>query len=185
MIVLRTPKGWTGPKTVDGVAVEGTWRAHQVPLAQFDQPEHVAQLEAWMKSYKPEELFDEHGQLRAELAALAPTGHRRMGCNPHANGGELLKPLTLPHFHEHAVAVPQPGAVEAEATRVLGTFLREVMRLNLDERNFRLFGPDETASNRLDAVYDVSGKTWMAGIEPNDNHLSVDGRVMEVLSEHL
>ena len=185
MLIFRTPKGWTGPKIVDGLPVEGTWRAHQVPLAQFDQPEHVRQLEAWMKSYKPEELFDEHGQFRDEYAALAPTGHRRMGSNPHANGGELLQPLVIPHFREHAVEVPQPGAVTAEATRVLGGFLREVMRLNLEQGNFRLFGPDETASNRLDAVYDVSGKTWLAGIEANDNHLSCDGRVMEVLSEHL
>jgi len=185
MLVFQTPKGWTGPKRVDGVQVEGTWRAHQVPLAHFDKPEHVAQLEAWMKSYKPEELFDENGQFREEFAALAPTGHRRMGSNPHANGGELLKPLVMPQFRDHAVAVPQPGAVEAEATRVLGTFLREVMRLNLDQQNFRVFGPDETASNRLDAVYDVSGKTWLAGVEANDDHLSANGRVMEVLSEHL
>ncbi|RUL77594.1 phosphoketolase family protein [Dyella choica] len=185
MLVLRTPKGWTGPDFVDGVQVEGTWRAHQVPLAQFDKPAHLAQLEAWMRSYKPEELFDDDGRLREEYAALAPTGHRRMGSNPHANGGELLKPLVMPHFREHAVDVPQPGAVEAEATRVLGTFLREVMRLNLSQRNFRLFGPDETASNRLDAVYEVSGKAWQAGFEAHDNHLSADGRVMEVLSEHL
>ncbi|GLQ89046.1 phosphoketolase family protein [Dyella flagellata] len=185
MLIFRTPKGWTGPKFVNGVQVEGTWRAHQVPLAQFDEPAHVAQLEAWMKSYKPEELFDDAGRFREEYAALAPTGHRRMGSNPHANGGELLQQLVMPHFREYAVDVPQPGAVEAEATRVLGMFVREVMRLNLGQRNFRLFGPDETASNRLDAVYDVSGKAWLAGIEASDDHLCADGRVMEVLSEHL
>ncbi|OOG55142.1 phosphoketolase [Rhodanobacter sp. B05] len=185
MLIFRTPKGWTGPKTVDGLPVEGTWRAHQVPIAQFDKPEHVAQLEAWMKSYQPEELFDGTGQFRHELAAIAPTGHRRMGSNPHANGGELLKPLLMPHFRDHAVMVDTPGAVEAESTRVLGGFLREVMRLNLDNRNFRLFGPDETASNRLDAVYEVTGKEWMGDIDPVDDHLSADGRVMEVLSEHL
>ena len=185
MLIFCTPKGWTGPKTVDGLQVEGTWRAHQVPIAQFDKPEHVAQLEAWMKSYRSEELFDDAGQFRHELAALAPTGHRRMGSNPHANGGDLLKPLVMPHYRDHAVAVSTPGAVEAESTRVLGGFLREVMRLNLDSRNFRLFGPDETASNRLDAVYEVTGKEWMANIDPVDDHLSADGRVMEVLSEHL
>jgi xylulose-5-phosphate/fructose-6-phosphate phosphoketolase len=185
MLIFRTPKGWTGPKIVDGLPVEGTWRAHQVPIAQFDKPGHVAQLEAWMKSYRPEELFDNTGQFRHELAALAPTGHRRMGSNPHANGGELLKPLVMPHFRDHAVVINTPGSVEAESTRVLGGFLREVMRLNLDSRNFRLFGPDETASNRLDAVYEVTGKEWMADIDPVDDHLSADGRVMEVLSEHL
>ncbi len=185
MLIFRTPKGWTGPRTVDGLPVEGTWRAHQVPIAQFDKAEHVAQLEAWMKSYRSEELFDDTGQFRHELAALAPTGHRRMGSNPHANGGELLKPLLMPHFRDHAVAISAPGSVEAESTRVLGGFLREVMRLNLDSRNFRVFGPDETASNRLDAVFEVTGKEWMANIEPVDDHLSADGRVMEVLSEHL
>ena len=162
MIVFRTPKGWTGPKFVDGKPVEGTWRAHQVPIADFKNPEHIKQLEDWMKSYRPRELFDEGGKFRDELAALAPTGHRRMGMNPHANGGELLRPLSMPHFHDYAVAVLKPGSVEAEATRVLGTFLRDVMKLNLDKKNFRLFGPDETASNRLEAVYEVSGKEWMA-----------------------
>lgn len=185
MLVFRTPKGWTGPKVVDGLQVEGTWRSHQVPLAHFENPEHIQQLEAWMQSYRPEELFDENGQFREEIATLAPTGHRRMGSNPHANGGVLLRPLEMPDFRDHAIAVPHPGTVEGEATRVLGGFLRELMTLNLDAQNFRLFGPDETASNRLDAVYDVSGKEWMANVEPSDDHLSRDGRVMEVLSEHL
>ncbi|HEY4919926.1 MAG TPA: phosphoketolase family protein [Xanthobacteraceae bacterium] len=185
MIVFRTPKGWTGPKVVDGLPVEGTWRAHQVPIADFTKPGHLAQLEDWMKSYRPHELFDHDGKFREELAALAPTGHRRMGMNPHANGGELWQPLSMPHFRDYAVAVTVPGEVEAESTRILGTFLRDVMRLNLDKSNFRLFGPDETASNRLEAVYEVSGKEWMAAVEAVDTDLSVDGRVMEVLSEHL
>ena len=185
MIVLCTPKGWTGPKFVDGLAVEGTWRSHQVPIASFKTPEHVRQLEEWLKSYRPQELFDDQGKFLEELAELAPTGHRRMGSNPHANGGALLQPLAMPRFADHAVAVPQPGGVEAEATRVLGTFLREVMKLNLSAANFRVFGPDETASNRLEAVYDVAGKAWMADVQEGDNHLSADGRVMEVLSEHL
>ena len=185
MIVLRTPKGWTGPKFVDGQPVEGTWRAHQVPIADFKNPEHVRQLEDWLKSYQPRELFDELGKFREELAALAPTGIARMGSNPHANGGELLKSLAMPHFREYAVSVHQPGSVEAEATRVLGKFLRDVMKLNLDRSNFRIFGPDETASNRLDAVYEVSQKTWMADVHEVDVNLSVNGRVMEVLSEHL
>ena len=185
MIVLRTPKGWTGPRFVDDKPVEGTWRAHQVPIADFKKPEHLRQLEEWLRSYRPHELFDEHGKFREEFAALAPTGHRRMGSNPHANGGGLLRPLSMPHFHDYAVKVPKPGGVDAEATRVLGTFLRDVMKLNLGTKNFRIFGPDETASNRLDAVYEVSGKTWMAEIEEGDVDLSVDGRVMEVLSEHL
>src|ERR1700719_3354181 len=149
MIVFRTPKGWTGPKFVDGKPVEGTWRAHQVPIADFKKPEHLKQLEDWMKSYQPQELFDERGKFRAEVAALAPTHHLSMGSNPHANSGELLQPLSMPHFHDYAVAVPTPGTVKAKATRVLGTFLRDVMKLNLDKKNFRLFGPDETASNRL------------------------------------
>jgi xylulose-5-phosphate/fructose-6-phosphate phosphoketolase len=185
MIVFRTPKGWTGPKVVDGLPVEGTWRAHQVPITDFDKPGHLKQLEDWMKSYQPRELFDEHGKLRDELATLAPTGHRRMSANPHANGGSLLQPLAMPHFRDYAVAVPAPGSVRAEATRVLGTFLRDVMKLNLDKRNFRLFGPDETASNRLEAVYEATGKEWMAEVEDVDIDLSADGRVMEVLSEHL
>jgi xylulose-5-phosphate/fructose-6-phosphate phosphoketolase len=185
MIVLRTPKGWTGPKVVDGKPVEGTSRAHQVPLADFRNPQHLEQLEDWMKSYRPRELFDEGGKLRDEYAALAPTGRRRMGANPHANGGELLVPLAMPHFRDYAVALEAPGAVEAESTRVLGEFLRDVMKLNLDKRNFRLFGPDETESNRLGAVYQASGKAWMARLEDVDENLSADGRVMEVLSEHL
>ena len=185
MIVLRTPKGWTGPKVVDGKPVEGTWRAHQVPLTDFKKPGHLQQLEQWMRSYKPEELFDAHGKFHEEFAALAPTGHRRMGSNPHANGGELLQPLAMPHFHDYAVAVPTPGGVEAESTRVLGGFLRDVMKLNQESRNFRLFGPDETASNRLEAVFEVTGKEWMAEVEEVDVDLSTDGRVMEVLSEHL
>ena len=185
MIVLRTPKGWTGPKVVDGKPVEGTWRAHQVPLADLKNPEHLKQLEQWMKSYRPQELFDAQGKFHEEFAALAPTGHRRMGSNPHANGGEVLQPLAMPRFYDYAVAVPRPGAVEAEATRVLGSFLRDVMKLNLEQQNFRLFGPDETASNRLEAVFEVSGKEWMAEIEEVDVNLRADGRVMEILSEHL
>src|SRR5579883_296922 len=185
MIVFRTPKGWTGPKFVDGKQVEGTWRAHQVPIAGFENPEHLRQLEEWMKSYRPQELFDEGGRFSEEFAALAPTGHRRMGANPHANGGELLVPLSMPHFRTYAIEVPAPGAVRAEATRVLGGFLRDVMSLNHDKQNFRLFGPDETASNRLDAVYEASGKEWMARIEAVDVDLSATGRVLEVLSENL
>src|ERR1700694_3372289 len=185
MVVFRTPKGWTGPKFVDGKPVEGTWRAHQVPIADFKKPEHLKQLEDWMRSYQPQELFDERGKFREELAALAPAGHRRMGSNPHANGGELLQPLSMPHFHDYAVAVAKPGSVRAEATRVLGTFLRDVMKLNLEKQNFRLFGPDETASNRLEAVYEVSGKQWMADGEAVDIDLSTEGRVMEMLSEHM
>jgi xylulose-5-phosphate/fructose-6-phosphate phosphoketolase len=185
MIVFKTPKGWTGPKFVDGKPVEGTWRAHQVPITDFENPQHLQQLEAWMRSYRPQELFDDKGKFREEFAALAPTGHRRMGMNPHANGGELLQPLAMPHFQDYAVAVFKPGSVEAESTRILGQFLRDVMKLNLDKGNFRLFGPDETASNRLEAVYEVSGKEWMAAFEAVDTDLSVDGRVMEVLSEHL
>jgi xylulose-5-phosphate/fructose-6-phosphate phosphoketolase len=185
MIVFRTPKGWTGPKFIDGLPVEGTWRAHQVPIADFKNPEHLRLLEDWMKSYRPLELFDEQGQFREELAALAPTGHRRMGCNPHANGGTLLQPLSMPDFHDYAVAVGTPGSVRAESTRVFGKYLRDVMKLSLDKQNFRLFGPDETASNRLEAVFEVTGKEWMAGVEPVDIDLSANGRVMEVLSEHL
>ncbi len=185
MIVLRTPKGWTGPKFVDGKPVEGNWRSHQVPIAEFKTSGHLQQLEDWLKSYRAEELFDHQGRFRQELAALAPTGNRRMGSNPHANGGNLLQPLSMPNFQDYAVAVSTPGGVEAEATRVLGHLLRDVMKRNLDQRNFRLFGPDETASNRLEAVFEVSGKAWMGDVEPGDNHLSANGRVMEVLSEHL
>jgi xylulose-5-phosphate/fructose-6-phosphate phosphoketolase len=185
MIVFQTPKGWTGPKFVDGKPVEGTWRAHQVPIADFKNPEHLKQLEEWMRSYRPQELFDENGKFREEFAALAPTGRRRMGANPHANGGELLAPLSMPHFRDYAVEVTCPGGVKAEDTRVLGKFLRDVMKLNLASRNFRLFGPDETASNRLDAVYEASPKEWMARVEDVDVDLSPTGRVMEVLSEHM
>ncbi len=185
MIVLRTPKGWTGPKTVDGQPVEGTWRAHQVPIADFKNPEHLALLEVWLKSYKPEELFDQQGKFLDEFAILAPTGHRRMGANPHANGGLLMQSLTMPDFHDYAITVLQPGSVRTEATRVLGKYLRDVMKLNLEKQNFRLFGPDETASNRLDAMFEVSGKEWMAEINEVDINLSQQGRVMEVLSEHL
>ncbi|MEO6137543.1 MAG: phosphoketolase family protein [Luteimonas sp.] len=185
MIVFQTPKGWTGPKMVDGLPVEGTWRAHQVPIADFKNPEHIRQLEDWMRSYVPRELFDENGRFFDEFAQLAPAGPRRMGANPHANGGSLLKPLTMPDVRKFAVAVSVPGSVKAEATRVLGTFLAEVMFVNLESRNFRLFGPDETASNRLGAVIEVTGKAWMGNIEPVDVDISADGRVMEVLSEHL
>jgi xylulose-5-phosphate/fructose-6-phosphate phosphoketolase len=185
MIVLRSPKGWTGPQKVDGVPVEGTWRAHQVPLAELaKKPEHIRQLEQWMKSYRPEELFDENGALIPELKELAPKGIRRMGANPHANGGLLLKDLRMPDFRDYAVDVPEPGATSSEATRVLGTFLRDVMKQNLDRANFRVFGPDETASNRLDAIYEVTGKAWVAQTEPVDRNESPNGRVMEILSEH-
>ena len=185
MIVLVSPKGWTGPKFVDGLPVEGTWRAHQVPIADFKKPEHLQQLDTWLRSYQPQELFDADGRLRPELAALAPSGTRRMGANPHANGGELLVPLALPDFRAYAVKMDAPGRVEAETTRVLGKFLRDVMKQNLPAANFRLFGPDETASNRLQDVFEVSGKTWMARQEDNDTNLEAAGRVMEILSEHL
>jgi xylulose-5-phosphate/fructose-6-phosphate phosphoketolase len=186
MIVLRTPKGWTGPKVVDGKPAEGSFRSHQVPLAQLaTKPEHLQQLEEWMRSYKPEELFDEIGKLRPELAELAPTGRRRMGDNPHANGGLLLKELKLPDYREYALEVAQPGNVEAEATRVMGRFLRDVIKLNADEQNFRLMGPDETSSNRLDAVFEVTDRVWMEKVLPGDEHQSPHGRVMEVLSEHM
>jgi xylulose-5-phosphate/fructose-6-phosphate phosphoketolase len=185
MIVLRSPKGWTGPKEVDGLKTEGFWRSHQVPLAEMaTRPEHIKLLEEWMKSYKPEELFDTQGVLRPQLAALAPQGTRRMGANPHANGGVLLKELRLPDFRDYAVDVPKPGTVLAEATRAMGVFLRDVMKLNMDHRNFRVFGPDETASNRLGALFEVTGRTWLAETIPEDDHLAPDGRVMEILSEH-
>jgi len=185
MIVLRSPKGWTGPKEVDGRPTEGTWRSHQVPLsAPASRPDHRTLLEKWMKGYRPEELFDEQGRLKSELAALAPEGNRRMGANPHANGGVLLRDLRMPDFREYAVEVPSPGGVEAEATRILGRFLRDVMRRNQDSRNFRMFGPDETASNRLGSVFEATGKAWVAEQLPSDEDLSADGRVMEVLSEH-
>lgn len=186
MVILRTPKGWTGPKTVDGLQVEGTFRSHQVPLAELaTRSDHLKMLEDWMRSYKPEELFDGSGQLIPELAELAPKGERRMGANPHANGGLLLKNLRMPDFREYAVEVPKPGTVHAGATRVLGKFIRDVMKLNLESKNFRIFGPDETTSNRLDAVFDVTDRISTAQILPNDDHVSPDGRVMEVLSEHM
>ncbi|MBO0879834.1 MAG: phosphoketolase family protein [Mycobacterium sp.] len=184
MIVLRTPKGWTGPKVVDGKHVEDTWRSHQVPLAETrDNPAHREQLEEWLRSYAPEELFDDNGMLRAELRALAPGGDRRMSANPHANGGLLLHDQDLPDFRDYAVMVPQPATQTHEATRVLGTFLRDVIERNRDR--FRLMGPDETASNRLDAVYDKTDKVWLSRTLPDDEHLAATGRVMEVLSEHL
>ena len=186
MIILRTPKGWTGPKEVDGKKTEGSWRSHQVPLANLaEKPEHLALLEQWMKSYRPEELFDEAGKLLPELAELAPKGTRRMGSNPHANGGLLLQDLQLPDFRDYAVDVSAPGTVTAEATRVTGTFLRDVLKLNTSARNFRVFGPDETESNRLGALFEVTDRAFMGEIMKSDSQLSPDGRVMEVLSEHL
>jgi xylulose-5-phosphate/fructose-6-phosphate phosphoketolase len=184
MIVLRTPKGWTGPKVVDGVPVEGTWRAHQVPLANVrDNPDHLRELETWLRSYRPEELFDEHGAPTGELAGLAPRGERRMSANPHANGGLLLRELSLPDFRDYAVEVPSPGTAHAGATTVLGAFLRDTIAAN--PHTFRLFGPDETASNRLSAVFEATDRAWDAERLDGDDHLGSDGRVMEVLSEHL
>jgi xylulose-5-phosphate/fructose-6-phosphate phosphoketolase len=184
MIVLRTPKGWTGPHEVDGKLVEGTWRSHQVPLAETRTNEkHLAQLEEWLRSYRPDELFDDDGALRPELRALAPAGDRRMSANPHTNGGVLLRDLDLPDFTDYAVAVDTPGGETAEATKVLGTFLRDVIARNPDR--FRLMGPDETASNRLSAVFEATDKVWLADREPGDENLAPEGRVMEVLSEHL
>jgi xylulose-5-phosphate/fructose-6-phosphate phosphoketolase len=186
MIILRTPKGWTGPKMVDGKPVEDTWRAHQVPVTSFiSHPDHVKILEEWLKSYTPEDLFDKKGKLIPELTELAPSGERRMGANPHANGGLLLKDLVMPDFREYGVKVTKPGVDTAEATRVLGNLLRDVMERNADSKNFRVFGPDETASNRLEALYEVTDKVFMEPILPTDEHLSRDGRVMEVLSEHM
>jgi xylulose-5-phosphate/fructose-6-phosphate phosphoketolase len=186
MIIMRTLKGWTGPKVVDGKPVEGTWRAHQVPVTDFgSHPEHLQILDDWMKSYRPEELFDANGKFIPELAELAPKGNRRMGANPHANGGLLLKDLAIPDFRKYAVDVPKPGREVVEATRVLGAFLRDVMKQNAEAKNFRIFGPDETASNRLDAVYEVTDKVFMEPILATDEHLGETGRVMEVLSEHM
>ena len=182
MIVLRTPKGWTGPKTVDGKPVEGTFRAHQVPMSDMDKPEHIKILERWMKSYRQEELFDRNGRLRPELAELAPKGERRMGANPHANGGILLRDLRMPDFCDYAVKVPAPGASEAEATRVQGEFIRDILKAN--SLNFRVFSPDETASNRWNAVFEVSNRCSVGELLKIDDHVAPDGRVMEMLSEH-
>jgi xylulose-5-phosphate/fructose-6-phosphate phosphoketolase len=185
MIVLNSPKGWTGPKLVDGLQIEGTFRAHQIPLLiDSELPDHLKQLESWMKSYKPEELFDESGHLLPELADLAPKGEQRMGANPHANGGLLLRDLLMPDFRKYAVNVPSPGSVEAADTHVLGEFLRDVVSLNKEQRNFRIFGPDETLSNRLNAVFEVTDRQWEARTKENDEFLSSDGSVMEMLSEH-
>jgi xylulose-5-phosphate/fructose-6-phosphate phosphoketolase len=186
MIVLKSPKGWTGPKVVDGLQIEGTFRAHQVPLlVDPEHPDHVALLESWMKSYKAEELFDANGTLVAELAELAPKGDRRMGANPHANGGSLLRDLRLPDFRVHAVSVPSPGAVAAQDTLVLGKFLRDVVTLNATQRNFRVFGPDETLSNLLGAVFEVTNRQWDGRTADNDEFLAPEGRVLDsMLSEH-
>ena len=186
MIVLRSPKGWTGPKVVDGVQIEGTFRAHQVPLSELaTKPAHLKMLEEWMKSYRPEELFDTNGTLIPELQELAPKGKRRMSDNPHANGGLLLRDLKLPDFCDYAVDVPKPGTIVAEATRVMGRMLRDVMKLNSDAANFRVMGPDETTSNRLDALFEVTNRESMAEILANDDHVAQDGRVLEVLSENM
>ncbi len=185
MIILRTPKGWTGPKEVDGKPVEGTWRSHQVPLSElFEKPGHVKLLEQWMKRYRPEELFDTTGRLIPELAELAPRGELRMSANPRTNGGLLLRDLRLPDFRDYAVDVPKPGVVVAEATRLQGAFLRDVMKLNMESRNFRIFGPDETASNRWGAVFEVTDRMSVAEIYKTDEHVSPEGRIMEMLSEH-
>ena len=186
MIVLRTPKGWTGPKVVDGVQIEGTFRAHQVPLTDLaTKPAHLKMLEEWMKSYQPEKLFDDNGTLIPELQELPPKGQRRMGDNPYANGGLLLRDLKMPDFSDYAVDVPKPGTVVAEATRVMGRMLRDVMKLNAPAANFRVVGPDETSSNRLDALFEVTNRLSTAEILPNDDHVAPDGRVMEVLSENM
>jgi xylulose-5-phosphate/fructose-6-phosphate phosphoketolase len=184
MIVLRTPKGWTCPREIDGRLTEGYWRAHQVPMSDMQKPEHVGVLEQWMKSYRPAELFDEHGRLRRELAELAPYGNRRMSASPHANGGLMLRDLKLPDFQEYAVKVTAPGAVTTESTRMMGLFLRDVMALNMEYRNFRLFSPDENNSNRWQDVLEITNRAWAAERRPEDDHLAPDGRVMEMLSEH-
>jgi xylulose-5-phosphate/fructose-6-phosphate phosphoketolase len=184
MIVLRTPKGWTGPKSVDGLKTEGFWRSHQVPLADMSKPEHVQILEAWMKSYRPEELFEPNGRPCRDIRAIAPFGTRRMSANPLTNGGGHVRELRLPDFTHYAIAVHSPGQSDAEATRVMGQFLRDVMQANLDDRSFRVFGPDETTSNRLSALFDITSRAWMADRSPDDIELAPDGRVMEMLSEH-
>jgi len=186
VIVLNTPKGWTGPKMVDGKQVEGTWRAHQVPLSELgSNPAHVKMLEAWMKSYKPEELFDQSGKLIDPLCALAPQGKQRMGANPHANGGLLLHDLKLPDFRNYSVDIGKPGTTTSESTRILGAFLRDILKANSERKNFRVFGPDETNSNRLNHVFEVTDRMSAAEILPGDDHEGPEGRVMEVLSEHL
>jgi xylulose-5-phosphate/fructose-6-phosphate phosphoketolase len=186
MIVMRTPKGWTGPKEVDGKPMEGTWRAHQVPVTDFaKKPEHLKILDDWMKSYHAEELFNEKGELIPELRKLAPRGDRRMGANPHANGGLLLRDLVMPDFRKYAVSVTKPGTQFEEATRVLGRLLRDVMESNAVSKNFRVWGPDETASNRLEALYEATDKVLMEPLLPTDENISTDGRVMEILSEHM
>ncbi len=184
MIVLRTPKGWTCPREIDGKLCEGYWRSHQVPMADMDKPEHLAVLEQWMRSYRPEQLFDAGGKLKPELAELAPKAERRMSANPHANGGLLLKDLRLPDFRDYAVTVESPGTATAESTRVQGKYLRDVMRLNQDHGNFRIFSPDENNSNRWQDVLEVTNRCYVAEILPEDDHLAPDGRIMEVLSEH-
>ena len=185
MIILKSPKGWTGPKTVDGKMTEGSWRSHQVPLSELaTKPAHIKLLEQWMKSYKPEELFDKHGKFHKEYAELAPKGDLRMSANPHANGGIFLRDLKMPDFRQYAVKVSKPGSIETECTKILGYFLRDIMKENLAAKNFRVFGPDETASNRLQAIYEVSEKRWNAEYLTTDDNLSIDGRVMEMLSEH-
>lgn len=184
MIVLRTPKGWTGPKQIDGKRTEDYWRSHQVPMGDMDKPSHIKTLEKWMKSYKPKELFDKTGRLKPELSELTPKGTRRMSANPHANGGLLLRDLCLPDFRDYAVKVTKPGAIVAESTRLMGKFLRDTMKLNMEGRNFRLFSPDENNSNRWQDVLEVTNRTWMADRYPYDDHLAPDGRVMEILSEH-
>ena len=185
VLILRTPKGWTGPRYVDGQRVEGTWRSHQLPLSDLGKPPHLLQLQQWLESYRPHELFDAQGALLPELAALTPTGRRRMSANPHANGGLLLRALDLPHYADYCVPMPGPGQVRAESTRVLGGYVRDVMKNSLASQNFRLFGPDETASNRLDAVFEVTDKVWLDAHASDDGHLSAQGRVMEILSEHI
>jgi len=185
MIIMKTPKGWTGPKVVDGQQTEGTFRSHQVPMNDMAKPEHIAQLADWMQSYRPEELFDEQGKFRAEIASIAPKGPQRMSANPHANGGLLLRDLIMPDFRDYAVGVPTSGDAEAEATRLMGNFLRDVMEMNMPTRNFRVFGPDETNSNRLNALFEGTNRAFTGEILPNDDHIAPEGRVLEVLSEHL
>ncbi|WP_336945416.1 phosphoketolase family protein [Asaia sp. HN010] len=184
MIIMRTPKGWTGPKEVDGQRCEGYWRSHQVPLTDLEKPGHLKILEDWMRSYKPETLFDENGRLHAEIAGLAPEGTLRMSDNPHANGGQLRRPLRMPDIEGHALTVPSPGAVQGESTRILGSWLRDVMRMNLESRNFRVLSPDENNSNRLNDVLEVTNRAWTAETRSYDDHLAPDGMVMEILSEH-